>query len=159
MQTDEGAGKQPLSGNYPFRHRLRRCHLPQGDGFSGSGKVSGIAQRRPLGGAGERSEPEGVQMAKHKKPRRPCGRRGFLEILGLSVHSLLRLRRNVQYLITGSGFQGRRYWRCRASRRSRSASGSARRHRSRCRRCRSCPAGRRWPASEQYRRCRTSGRR
>ena len=24
------------------------------------GKVSGIAQRRPLGGAGERSEPEGV---------------------------------------------------------------------------------------------------
>ena len=36
--------------------------VPQGDGFSGSGKVSGIAQRRPLGGAGcERSEQtEGV---------------------------------------------------------------------------------------------------
>ena len=28
---------------------------PQGDGFSG-----GVAIRRPLGGAGERSEPEGV---------------------------------------------------------------------------------------------------
>ena len=33
---------------------------PQGDGFSGGGKVSDIAIRRPLGGAGERSEPEGV---------------------------------------------------------------------------------------------------
>ncbi len=33
---------------------------PQGDGFSGSGKVSGTAQRRPLGGAVERSETEGV---------------------------------------------------------------------------------------------------
>ena len=32
---------------------------PQGDGFSGGGKVFGTAQRRPLGGAGERSEPEG----------------------------------------------------------------------------------------------------
>ena len=40
-----------------------RCHLPQGDGFSSGGKVSGIAIRRPLGGAGcERSEQtEGVQ--------------------------------------------------------------------------------------------------
>ena len=33
---------------------------PQGDGFRGGGKVSGVAIRRPLGGAGERSEPEGV---------------------------------------------------------------------------------------------------
>mgnify|MGYP004575054755 CR=1 FL=1 len=49
--------------DYPFRHRLWRCHLPQGDGFSGGGKVSDIAQRRPLGGAGERSEPEGVTSA------------------------------------------------------------------------------------------------
>ena len=24
---------QARQGNYPFRHRLRRCHLPQGDGF------------------------------------------------------------------------------------------------------------------------------
>ena len=49
-------------GSHPFRHRLRRCHLPQGDGFSGGGKVYGIAIRRPLGGAGcERSEQtEGV---------------------------------------------------------------------------------------------------
>ena len=39
-----------------------RSHLPQGDGFSGGGKVSSIAIRRPLGGAGcERSEQtEGV---------------------------------------------------------------------------------------------------
>ena len=37
---------------YPFCQSLRLCHLPQGDGFNGSGKVSGIAQRRPLGGAG-----------------------------------------------------------------------------------------------------------
>ena len=40
--------------------RCAAIHLPQGDGFSGGGKVVGIAQRRPLGGAGERSEPEGV---------------------------------------------------------------------------------------------------
>jgi hypothetical protein len=40
--------------------RCAAIHLPQGDGFCGSGKVVGIAQRRPLGGAGERSEPEGV---------------------------------------------------------------------------------------------------
>ena len=52
------------SAGHPFRHRLRRCHLPQGDGFSGSGKVSGTVQRRPLGGAGcERSEQtEGVPL-------------------------------------------------------------------------------------------------
>ena len=42
--------------------RFAAIHLPQGDGFSGGDKVSGIAQRRPLGGAGcERSEQtEGV---------------------------------------------------------------------------------------------------
>ena len=40
--------------------RCAAIHLPQGDGFSGGGKVVGIAQRRPLGGAGERSETEGV---------------------------------------------------------------------------------------------------
>ena len=51
---------------------LQRCRItpsviacgdatfPKGTAFGGSGKVSGIAQRRPLGGAGERSEPEGV---------------------------------------------------------------------------------------------------
>ena len=45
----------------PSAHYVR-SHLPQGDGFSGSGKVSGIAKRRPLGGAGiEQSEmTEGV---------------------------------------------------------------------------------------------------
>ena len=49
-----------LAREYPFRHRLRRCHLPHGDGFGDGGKVSDIAIRRPLGGAGERCEPEGV---------------------------------------------------------------------------------------------------
>ena len=36
----EGAvavGDWGSSGEYPFRHRLRRCHLPQGDGFSTAG--------------------------------------------------------------------------------------------------------------------------
>ena len=46
----------------PSAHCVR-SHLPQGDGFSGGGKVSGIAIRRPLGGAGERSEPEGVSRS------------------------------------------------------------------------------------------------
>ena len=48
---------------YPFRQSLRLCHLPQGDGFSGGGKLCGNAERRPLGGAGERSETEGVLPA------------------------------------------------------------------------------------------------
>ena len=34
--------------------------FPKGTAFGGGDKVSGIAIRRPLGGAGERSEPEGV---------------------------------------------------------------------------------------------------
>ena len=34
--------------------------FPKGTAFGGGGKVSGIAIRRPLGGAGERSETEGV---------------------------------------------------------------------------------------------------
>ena len=42
-----------------------RSHLPQGDGFSGGDKVFGTAQRRPLGGAGERSETEGVGWASY----------------------------------------------------------------------------------------------
>ena len=69
--------KVRLSEGYPFRHRLRRCHTPpfvaarhlppergksslKGTAFGGGDKVSGIAQRRPLGGAGEHSETEGV---------------------------------------------------------------------------------------------------
>ena len=42
--------------------RFASSHLPQGDGFSGGGKVSGIAIRRPLGGAGcdQREQTEGV---------------------------------------------------------------------------------------------------
>ena len=34
--------------------------FPKGTAFGGGGKVSGIAIRRPLGGAAERSEAEGV---------------------------------------------------------------------------------------------------
>ena len=51
------AGELPLPSC-----RFASSHLPQGDGFSSGGKVSGIAQRRHLGGAGcERSEQtEGV---------------------------------------------------------------------------------------------------
>ena len=36
---------------YPFRHCLRQCHLPQGDGFCGGGQLYDIDKRRPLGGA------------------------------------------------------------------------------------------------------------
>ena len=61
----------------PFRHRLWRCHLPQGDGFRAGRKLCGIAIRRPLGGVGERSEPEGVRsqasvLALSVKPCRAC---------------------------------------------------------------------------------------
>ena len=48
--------------------RCAAIHLPQGDGFSGGGKVVGIAQRRPLGGAGERSETEGVSSPQTSSP-------------------------------------------------------------------------------------------
>ena len=63
------------AAGYPFRHGYRRATFPKGTAFGGSGKVSGIAQRRPLGGAGERSEPEGVLSASTNKklPRRVAG--------------------------------------------------------------------------------------
>ena len=42
--------------------------FPKGTAFGGSGKVSGRVQRRPLGGAAERSEAEGVlREFTHKK--------------------------------------------------------------------------------------------
>ena len=45
----------------PFRLAAsRQATFPKGTAFGGGDKVSGSAQRRPLGGAGERSEPEGV---------------------------------------------------------------------------------------------------
>ena len=56
----------------PLSAKARRCGdtpsviacgdatFPKGTAFGSGGKVFGIAQRRPLGGAGERSEPEGV---------------------------------------------------------------------------------------------------
>ncbi len=44
---------------------------PQGDGFSSGGKLFGSAERRPLGGAAERSEAEGVFCAQ-KAPEGSC---------------------------------------------------------------------------------------
>ncbi len=47
--------------SHPFRLLTAfAATFPKGTAFGGGGKVSGITQRRPLGGAGERSETEGV---------------------------------------------------------------------------------------------------
>ena len=43
-----------LRGKYPFRLLpLVAATFPKGTAFGGNGKVSGIEQRRPLGGAGK----------------------------------------------------------------------------------------------------------
>ena len=63
-----------LPGSDPFRLAAsRQATFPKGTAFSGGGKVSGTTQRRPLGGAGERSEPEGVFPARgaHSKSSLP----------------------------------------------------------------------------------------
>ena len=53
--------KACLPGSYPFRLLpLVAATFPKGTAFSGGDKVFGIAIRRPLGGAVERSETEGV---------------------------------------------------------------------------------------------------
>ena len=52
-----------LPGSTPSVIACGDATFPKGTAFGGSDKVSGIAQRRPLGGAGERSEPEGVTSA------------------------------------------------------------------------------------------------
>ena len=72
--------------DYPFRHRLRRCHTPPfvaarhlppaGEGFSGGGKVSGSTQRPPLGGAGALA-PEGVPPPVKMQSRSVRRRSGF----------------------------------------------------------------------------------
>ena len=72
--------------DYPFRHRLRRCHTPPfvaarhlppaGEGFSGGGKVSGSTQRLPLGGAGALA-PEGVTPPVIEQSRSVRRRSGF----------------------------------------------------------------------------------
>ena len=50
-----------LAGGYPFRLLTAfAATFPKGTAFRGRGKVYGIAVRRPLGGAAERSEAEGV---------------------------------------------------------------------------------------------------
>ena len=52
------------SGVHPFRlAAARQSTFPKGTAFGGGDKVSDAAQRRPLGGAGERSETEGVGWA------------------------------------------------------------------------------------------------
>ena len=60
---------------------------PQGDGFSGGGKVSGIAIRRPLGGAGcERSEQtEGVLPPQASSPSPSSLRDATLPLLSPTV--------------------------------------------------------------------------
>ena len=52
-----------LSGLALSVKACRLCQLSQRESPWHNGKVSGIVQRRPLGGAGERSEPEGVASA------------------------------------------------------------------------------------------------
>ena len=46
----------------------RQSTFPKGTAFGGGGKVAGIAQRRPLGGAAERSEAEGVSSPQTSSP-------------------------------------------------------------------------------------------
>ena len=51
--------------SYPFRLLTAfAATFPKGTAFGGGGKVSCITQRRPLGGAAERSEAEGVSLQK-----------------------------------------------------------------------------------------------
>jgi len=59
-----------LKQRHPFRHGYRRATFPKGTAFGGNDKVSGVAIRRPLGGAGcERSEQtEGVKPEKAAAP-------------------------------------------------------------------------------------------
>ena len=66
-----------------FLRKRRRCgeSLSRGTALGDGGKVSGTAQRRPLGGAGERSEPEGVaslrgRITRHKNR---AAARGFVQ--------------------------------------------------------------------------------
>ena len=63
-------GREKIGGIPLPSCRFASSHLPQGDGFSSGGKVSGIAIRRPLGGAGcERSEQtEGVSSLQASSP-------------------------------------------------------------------------------------------
>ena len=65
LQGREKIGDVPLPSC-----RFASSHRPQGDGFSSGGKASGIAIRRPLGGAGcERSEQtEGVSSLQTSSP-------------------------------------------------------------------------------------------
>ena len=72
-QTDEGAGKQPLSGNYPSSASLRSAPSPQGVKASAvAGKFPGEPQSvrfrppAPLGGAAAAAA-EGLQMEDREK--------------------------------------------------------------------------------------------
>ena len=70
-QARQGLTERVPSGIPLPSCRFASSHLPQGDGFSGGDKVSGSALRRPLGGAVERSETEGVIPRKKAVPKRP----------------------------------------------------------------------------------------
>ena len=58
-------------GNTPSVKACGFATFPKGTAFGGNGKLSGIAQRRPLGGAGcERSEQtEGVSLSRSTHPK------------------------------------------------------------------------------------------
>ena len=79
--------------------RFAAIHLPQGDGFSSGDKVSGTAQRRPLGGAGcERSEQtEGVLgltgVAPHPALRATFPRR--VKASAVAIQFLIALKTSV----------------------------------------------------------------
>ena len=55
--------------NHPFRQSLRLCHLPQGDGFSGGGKVTGQAVKFTASEAFPRSGEGGAQRRMRAQPR------------------------------------------------------------------------------------------
>ena len=54
------SAKQLAPGDTPSVIACGDATFPKGTAFGGGDKVFGIVQRRPLGGAGEHSEPEGV---------------------------------------------------------------------------------------------------
>ena len=67
------SAKARRCGEYPFRQSLRLCHLPQGDGFGGGSKVSGIAKKAsPWGSWLCVAKTEGVNPTRENgNPERP----------------------------------------------------------------------------------------
>ena len=59
------------SAVYPFRHRLRRCHLPQGDGFFAvAGKFPAYHKGVPLGELANAVSLRGFVLRKRPRPLR-----------------------------------------------------------------------------------------